>query len=841
MPHTQGVHSARRGQFMAQVYEQLRLVFRRLSKAPLFTTITLLTLAIGIGANTVIFSVVEGVLLKPLDYPQPDRLVGVWHKAPGLGMQKLPSAQYLYYTYREQSKTLENIGVYKSYSMSVTGDGQPQHVNVFQVTESLLQMLGVKPALGRVFTSNDDSPNAPETVLITNGYWLQHFGGSPSAIGRTIIADGKPREVIGVLPRSFHILDEKDAAFVLPMQWNRSKVQLGNFDGTTIARLKQGVTLPQAQADLNRLVPVANRAFPAPQGFSVELFEKAQIQTDLHLLKQDVVGDIGKVLWILMASIAIVLLVACANVANLLLVRVEGRRQELAVRSALGAGRARIANGILFESMVLGFAGSLLGLGVAYGTLRILVAMAPTGLPRLHEVSINVPVLLFTLVLALIVGLVIGAIPVLKFAGSSLYSGLREGGRALSQGRERHRARKTLVVIQVALALVLLICSGLMIRTFVALTRVSPGFNDPGSLETFALYIPPTQVPNNDLPRVIHLQQEIRDKIASVPGVESVAFSTYVPLNGSGMFNPLFTQDHVYKQGELPPVRRFSFISPGFFSTMGTEMVAGRDITWDDTYQKRHVVIVNESLARDSWHTPLNALGKRVRVGTTDEWAEVVGVVADTRNDGVDKPAPPSVYWPTLLDHFQGNQTDYVNRGVWFVIRSNRAGSAAFMNEVQQAVWSIDGDLPLANSTTLSQLYRKSMARTSFTLVMLCVAGSMALMLGVIGIYGVISYAVSQRTREIGIRMALGAQRDQLTRMFVRQGLTLTATGIALGLAVASMAMRLMSSLLFNVSSVDPGTYVGMTVVILGIAWLACYLPSRRAAAVEPVTALRAE
>ena len=712
---------------------------------------------------------------------------------------------------------------------------------MFQVTASLLPLLGVTPALGRAFSPNDDSPNAPETVLITNGYWLQQFGGSPSAIGRTITADGKPREIIGILPRSFHILDEKDVAFVLPMRWDRSKVQLGNFDGTTIARLKPGVTLAQAQADLNRLVSVANRAFPAPHGFSAELFEKALVQTDLHPLKQDVVGDIGKVLWILMASIGIVLLVACANVANLLLVRVEGRRQELAVRSALGAGRSRIAIGILFESMVLGFTGSLLGLGMAYGALRVLVATAPTGLPRLSEISIDVPVLFFTFGLALLVGLVIAVIPVLKYAGSSLYSGLREGGRALSQGRERHRARKALVVIQVALALVLLICSGLMIRTFVALTRVSPGFNNPDSLETFAIYIPPTKVPNTDPSGVVHLQQAMRDKIAAIPGVDSVAYSTSVPLNGQACSILSLRKTTTYKPGELPPIRRFRFISPGFFTTMGTQMAAGRDITWDDTYQKHHVVVVNESLARESWQSPLNALGKHVRVGTTDEWSEVVGVVADTRDDGVDKPAPTSVYWPTLLSDFQGNQKDYVNRNVWFVVRSNRAGSAAFMNEVQQAVWSVDADLPIANPTTLGRLYTKSMARTSFTLVMLCVAGSMALMLGIIGIYGVISYAVSQRTREIGIRMALGAQREELTRMFVRQGLALAITGVVLGLATAFMAMRLMSSLLFNVSPVDPGTYMGMTAVILAVAWLACYLPSRRAAAVEPVSALRAE
>jgi len=824
---------------MAQLYEQFRLVFRRLSKAPVFTIITLITLAIGIGANTVIFSVVEGVLLKPLDYPQPDRLVGVWHKAPGIGLQQLPMSAYLYFTYREQSKTLEDIGVYHSYALNVTGDGQPEHVKAYQVTDGLLPILGVKPTLGRLFTRKDDSADTPRTALISYGYWLQRYGGS-SVIGRTITVDGKPREIIGVLPRTFHLLDEEDAALFLPLQWDRAKTKLGDFDGTGVARLKPGITMAQAQADLSRLVSVANRSFPAPEGFSMSLFEKAQIQTDLHPAKSDVVGDIGGVLWVLMGSIAIVLLVACANVANLLLVRVEGRRQELAVRAALGAGYGQIAGGILFESAVLGFAGSLLGLGIAYGALRILIATAPTGLPRLHEIGIDVPVLMFTLGLALLVSLLIGLIPVLKYSRSGLYSGLREGGRALSQGRERHRARKTLVIVQVALALVLLICSGLMIRTFYALTNVSPGFKDPNSLQIFGAFIPDTRVAENDLPGVVRLQQQIRDRLAAIPGVTSVAFTSAIPMNGSRMFNPLLEQDHVVREGEVLPMRRFKFISPGFLQTIGTPMLAGRDLTWDDTYQNRHVVLVSESLAKENWHSIANALGKRVRVGGTDDWNEVIGVVADTRDDGVDKPAPPTAYWPIVVEHFMGNKT-FVRRFVWFTVRANRAGSADLMNEIQQAVWSVDANIPLADPTTLGRLYTKSMARTSFTLVLLCVAGTMALMLGIIGIYGVISYAVSQRTREIGIRMALGAQRNQLTGMFVRQGLALTATGVALGLAVAFMAMRLMSSLLFNVSPVDPGTYIGMTVIILGIASLACYLPSRRAAAVEPVTALRAE
>lgn len=827
---------------MAHSFEQLRLVFRRLAKAPLFTAITLITLAIGIGANTIIFSIVEGVLLKPLDYPHPEQLIGIWHTSATLNLPKMPSAQYLYYTYSEKSKTLDAIGGFNTFYMSVTGQGEPQRVRATQVNQSLLPILGTKPALGRVFTPADDSPTAPPTVVITNGYWLQRFGGSPSVVGKTILADGKPREIIGVLPKNFHILDEEEPAFLLPAQWDRAKVLLGNFNGTTIARLKPGVTLAQAQADLNYLVPIANHSFPPPPGFPASIFDKAQFRADLHPLKQDVIGNVGDVLWILMASIGIVLLVACANVANLLLVRVEGRRQELSVRTALGASRRQIAGGILIESMVLAFAGSLLGLAVAYGALRTLLAMAPTGLPRLHEISINLPVLAFTFALALLVGLVVGLIPVLKFSGSAVNNSLREGGRSLSQGRERHRARKTLVVVQVGLALVLLICSGLMIRTFIALSRVSPGFTDPDSIQTFSLFIPQTQVPDSDLARVVHLQQAIKDKIASISGVSSVAYGSYVPLNGSGNFNPVFVQDHVYREGELPPIRRFRFISPGFFATLGTPLIAGRDITWDDTYQKRPVAVVNESMARDSWQSPLNALGKHVRMGNTDDWAEVIGVSADTHDDGMDKPAPTIVFWPVFQQHMQGSKDEgFAQRTVSFMVRSNRAGSATFMNEVQQAVWSVDSELPLANPKTLGQLYTKSMARTSFTLVMLCVAGGMALLLGIIGIYGVISYAVSQRTREIGIRMALGAQRQELIGLFVRQGLVLVGSGVALGLVAAFLAMRLMSSLLFNVSPMDPITYISMTVTIVAVAWLACYLPSRRAAAVEPVTALRAE
>jgi predicted permease len=820
--------------------DQLRQVLRRLSRAPVFAAITLITLAVGVGANTVIFSVLEGVLLKPLPYPRAEQLIGVWHTAPGVGIKDLNMSPSNYFIDREQSTTFQDIGMYTGDSLSVTGAGEPEQVRGLDVTDGTLPILGVTPVLGRLFTREDDSPGSPETVLLTYGYWRQKFGGDSSVIGRSITLDGKPREIIGVLPRSFHFLDYDDLSLIVPFRFDRNKVKLGNFSYQGLARLKPGVTMAQASKDVARLLPITNRSFPPPEGFSVKLFEKAQIAPNLRPLKQDVVGDVGNVLWVLMGSIAMVLLIACANVANLLLVRVEGRRQELAIRGALGAGWRRIAGELMFESTVLGLLGSLLGLALAYGALRILVAMAPTGLPRLHEIGIDMPVLLFTLAIALFSSLLFGSIPVFKYTGAHLNTGLREGGRTLSQSRQQHRARNTLIVVQVALALVLLICSGLMIRTFRALMHVPPGFSEPDAVQTFRFYVPTTQVPDSDRERLVRMDQELLNKLAAIPGVSSVSFSTSIPMDGNSSNDVLFAEDRTYAEGELPPVRRFKFISPGFFATLGTPLVAGRDLTWTDTYQRLPVAIISENFAREYWHDARSALGKRIRVATTDDWREIIGVVGDLHDDGVSRPAPASVYWPVMMDRFEG-QKENLHRGIAFVIRSPRAGSQAFLNEVRRTVWSADSNVPLAEVHTLGHYYTRSMARTSFTLIMLGVAGGMALLLGIVGIYGVIAYSVSQRTREIGIRMALGAQKTSLVSMFVRQGLWLTGIGIACGLVAAVAAMRLMSSLLFNVNPVDPVTYTAVTVGVVVTAYLACYLPSRRAATVNPVDSLRAE
>ncbi len=825
---------------MAFFLDQLKQIFRRLVRAPLFTAITLLTLSVGIGANAVVFGVVYGVLLKPLSYPQPDRLIGIWHSASGIGFDELNMAPFLYFIDREQSKTLEDVGMYNGDSLSVTGVGQPEHVSGLDVTDGTLPMLGAKPVLGRLFTRQDDSASAPKTILLSYGYWQRKFGSDRSVVGRSMTVDGTAREIIGVLPKDFTFLDDYDSALFLPMQLDRSKVKLGNFSFSGIARMKPGVTLKEATADIDRLLPIAVHTFPAPDGFDAGLFEKVKLRGNLHPLKRDVVGDVGDVLWVLMGSIVVVLLIACANVANLLLVRVDGRRQELAVRSALGAGRGNITAGLLIESLTLGVLGGIIGLALAFGALRLLVSMAPTGLPRLHEIGINLPVLLFTVAATLFVSLVIGMLPVIRYSGASMYTGLREGGRSLSQSRERQRARKVLVAVQVALALVLLICSGLMIRSFHALVNVSAGFTEPATLEKFRIYVPESTIPDTQQEHVLRMQQAIADKLAAIPNVASVAFSTEIPMDGHDSNDILYVQDRTYREGELPPVRRFINISPGFFSTMGTPLVAGRDLTWAESYEKRPVALISENLAREYWGSAENALGKKLRVASTDDWREIIGVSKDVYYDGVNKKPQSVVYWPIWRDRFEGQKED-IARGITFVIRSSRAGSAAFLSQAQQAVWSINGDLPLAEPGTAGELYTKSMARTSFTLIMLCIAGGMALLLGIVGIYGVISYAVSQRTREIGIRMALGAQRETLTAMFVRQGMLLTSIGAIFGVAAAFITMRFMASILFNVSPVDPATYILATLIVMSIALLASYLPSRRAARVNPVNALRSE
>jgi len=804
----------------------------------MFTAVTLVTIAVGVGANTAVFSVLESVLLKPLPYPNPGDLVGVWLTAPGLKIKDVPLGPAYYFIFREQNRAFQTFGAYTGDSSTVTGKGDPEKVDSLLVTYGTLPALGLPPLLGRSFNVSDELPGSPETLMLSYGYWRRKFGGDRSMVGRTIRVDGKVREVIGVMPEGFRFLDRGEPALFMPLKLDRSKAFVGNFSYPAVARLRPGATIEQANADVARMLPIVDRSFPAPPGFSAKVFEEARIGPYVRPLKHDVVGDVDKLLWVLMGSIGLVLLIACANVANLLLVRAEGRQQELAIRAAMGATRGRIAAELLLESLALGLAGSVLGLGLAYGALRVLIAMAPAGLPRLTEIGIDMRVLLFTLGVALVASLLFGAVPVFKYAGACLGTGLREGGRTLSESRERHRARSMLVVVQVALALVLLISSGLMIRTFRALTHVQPGFHHPTEVQTFWLSIPEAEVSVPE--QVVRMQEEIVRKIEAIPGVSSVGLGSGIPMDGDDSINPVYAQDRTYSEDKLAPLRHFRFVSPGYFTTLGVPFVAGRDFTWTDIYNMRPVALVSENMARDYWGAPTSALGRRIRTGPKDDWFEIVGVVGDVRDDGLNQDAPTSVHWPILMKRFF-DQSPMVRRDLAFTIRSPRVGSESFTKELRQAVWSVSPNLPLADLQTLEYFCDKSMARTSFTLVMLGVAGAMALLLGIVGLYGVIAYSVTQRTREIGIRTALGAQQQQLTAMFVGHGLLLTGVGVVCGLAAAFGLMRLMASLLFKVSAADPITYAAASLGLIATAVLASYLPSRRAAAVDPVEALRAE
>jgi putative ABC transport system permease protein len=816
---------------------RLSHIVRRLLQLPGFTTIAVLTLAIGIGANAAIFSVIEGVLLKPLPFANADQLIVIDHAAPGVNLKRTGSAPFLYYTYREDGRVFQDVALWTTDTDSITGVAEPEEVPSLDVTDGLLPVLGVTPALGHLFTKEEDSPQGAETVILTDGYWRSRFGADRGVVGRRLLVSGRPRDIIGVLPASFRFGD-RQPSIVLPLRLNRSDVHLGNFSYSSVARLKPGATIEQASADVARLIPVGLDRFPPFPGFSRRMFDEARISPSLRPLKDDVIGDVGSVLWVLMGTIGMVLLIACANVANLLLVRAEGRQQELAVRSALGASRARIAYELMAESVVLGLVGGATGLALAYGAVRVLIALAPGNLPRLENIGIDMTVFLFTFAISIVAGLLFGAIPVLKYAGPHVAEGLRAGGRTSSASRERHRARSTLVVVQVALALVLLVGSGLMIRTFQALQHVHPGFVKPEAVLTFGLTIPTAQVKEPEA--VVRMHQAIADTIAAIPGVTSVGLTTIVPMTGNGWRDPIFASDKSYDEKQIPALRTFKFVSPGLLKTMGTPLVAGREFTWADAYGKHPVAMVSDALAREMWGQPATALGKSIRESTAGEWREVIGVVGDVRDEGLDKPAPTSVYWPMLMSKFEGDEVS-VRRTMAYMVRSGRAGSAGFADEVGRAVWSINPNLPLANLRPLDAVVAKSMARTSFTLVMLAIAGAMALLLGAAGIYGVISYSVSQRTREIGIRMALGAKRQEVTRMFVRHGLGLTAIGIGCGLAVAFALGRVMGSLLFEVSPVDPMTYAAVCGGLALTALFASYLPALRATLVNPVTALRAE
>jgi putative ABC transport system permease protein len=815
----------------------MRHALRRLLSTPAFSLTAAVTLAAAIGANALIFSIVNGVLLKPLPFARPESLVGVWHVAPGLMPGPLNQAPSTYLLYREQASSFEDIGLWDNTSVTLTGRGEPEEVQAIIVTDGTLPILGITPILGRGITKADDSPGGPDTTLISHRYWQRAFGGSPSAIGQSVLMNARPREVIGVLPADFRFLRyEPDVVF--PLRLNRAEVILGQFNYQAVARLKPGVSIEQANADLARLIPRLVDMFPMPPGFKREMFDEIKLGPHVRPLHVDVVGDIGRALWILLGTVGVVLLVACANVANLFLVRAEGRQQELAVRLALGAGLKRVAGELLSESVLLGLLGGVLGLGLAYGGIQLLLALEPARLPRLHEITIDPLVLAFTLTVSVVAGLLFGIAPIVKYARPQLANALKENGRGSSDGRDRHRTRNTLVVAQVALALVLIVASGLMIRTFAAMRNVPPGFTDPQNVLTLRISIPTALV--SDPAQVAQVHEQIQRRIAAIAGVTAVGASSSITMDGNDSNDPIFAEAVPAPEGKIPPLRRFKWIAEHYFNTMGNPIIAGREITWADVHGRRPIAMVSENLARELFGSAQGAIGKRIRQTPGNPWREIVGVVGNEHDDGVTRPATTIVYWPMLQEDFWDVKLRS-QRSMAYAIRSGRLRDAGFLKEIQQAVWSINPNLPLANVETLQEIYGKSMAQTSFTLVILGIAAAVTLLLGVVGIYGVIAYVVAQRRREVGIRMALGAAGGEVQTLFVRHGLLVTGTGLLLGAIAAAAMSRVLGALLFNVNPLDPLTYAGGMAALGSVALLATWLPARQATRVDPATALRGE
>jgi predicted permease len=827
-----------------------RHLIRGLAKSRSFAATALVTLAIGIGASTAVFSVINGVLLRPLAYPDADRLVSIKHVAPGApGIASsdgdlLPSLS-MFFTYADQNRTFESVGLWGAGNASVTGLEKPEQARAIGVTDGFFATFAVPPAVGRTFTKDEFQPGLPAPVMLSYEYWQSHFGGAASAIGQSITVNSRPAGIVGVMPRGFRVTDVATDLF-LPAQIDRAQLTLPPFCCQVVARLKPGATLADANADVARMFPIWLDSWPFG-GDAHAIYERGwRITPALRPLKQDVVGNIADVLWVVMGTIGVVLLIACANVTNLLLVRAEARRRELAVRAALGAATWQLGRTLLFETVGLAVTGGALGLAVAYGALRALLSMGPANLPRLSEISLDGAAVAFALAVSLFVGIVLGIVPALRYTGPKIGAALHSGGsRGSSLGRERHRAQGALVVAQVALALVLLVSSGLMIRTFQALSTVDPGFTAPSQIQTLRVAIPAAAVAEPE--RVLRMQNDILDALAAIPGVESAAYGSSMPLEGLfGGWDGIEVDGRDNGAPGERAMRTFKFVSPGFFATAGTRVVAGRELEWNEIYAATPVALVSENLARELWGEPAAAVGKRIRLGEPSPWREVVGVVQDVREASLSQAPPKVVYWPSLMTQFYrpgpGDPTgNFLQRQITVVIRSPLAGTAAFMRQVEQAVWSVNPSLPVTSVQTMQEVYARSLAQTSFVLVLLAVAGAAALVLGVVGLYGVLAYVVAQRRREIAIRLALGAQQRAVTQRFVRYGVALAAVGVAIGLAAAAGVTRLMASLLFDVQPVDAWTYAVVAAALTAVAALASYLPARKAARVDPSEALAAE
>jgi putative ABC transport system permease protein len=828
------------GSSAADRLRDLRLAFRGLVRCPLFTGVAVFVLALGIGASVAIFTLVDAIVLSPLPFEEADRLIAIGHSSRDLGLQNAGQCAAWHLTYEEENEVFDEIGMWDMDSAAVTGGGPPDVVSYMQATSGVFRALRLEPVLGRSFTSEDEVPGEPYALLLSYGYWQSRYGGDAEVLNRTLEINGRSWEIVGVMPPMLRSLGD-DPDLILPMRFDRETLFVGNIGQNGVARLRDGVTLEQATADMARMLPMAWEKFPGGPVASTN--ERSSFAPIARPLKDDLVGSAADLLWILLGSVSIVLLIAVANVANLFLVRAEAKETEMAVRTAIGANRGHVAWEFLKESLLLGLSGGVVGLGLAWVCIRVLIATNLVQLPRLQEVTLGPTVLLFTLAVSMGGGLFLGLFPVLRRGRAGLIDALKQGGQGAMSGRDRRRAQNALAVSQMALTLVLLVASGLMLRSFLALRHVKPGFDKPTEVLALRINVPSTLI--EDREQAALTLEAIARRLAEIPGVDSVGMATAIPMDGSNNVNPFYV-DGVTPPGEgPPPMRRHKWIGEGYFETLQIPLLAGRTFSWMDVHERFPGAIVSESLARAYWGSPGAALGQRVAARPEPvRWHEVVGVVADVRDDGVDQAPPLMVYWPQVtLAFWEGSEADQIQtwRTMGYAIRSDRVGTPGLLRDVRDAVWEVNPNLPLRGVSPLDELMTRSVQRTSSTMILLSIAGVVALILGVVGVYGVTAYAVARRSRELGMRIALGAQKETVMGMVLRQGFVLAVVGVAIGLALALGLTRLMSTLLYGVSPADPITFAIVAIGLLGVALLASYLPARRAAGVDPMNALRVE
>jgi predicted permease len=830
-----GIRSA-----LADRVRDLRLAIRGLARCPAFTVVAVLVLSLGIGASVAIFTLVDAIVLSPLPFEEADRLIAIGHSARGLGLQDARQCAAWHLNYEEENQVFQDIGMWTTGSTAVTGGGSPDVVSFMQTTSGVFRALRLDPVLGRSFTAEDEVPDAPDVLLLSYGYWQSRFGGDPGVLHQTLEINGRSWEIGGVMSPSLRYLGI-DPDLIVPMRFDRETLFVGNIGQNGVARLKDGVTLEQAKADMARVLPMAWEKFPG--GPVASTSAPSDFAPIVRTLKDALVGSAADLLWILLGGATIVLLIAVANVASLFLIRAEAKETEMAVRAAIGADRGRVAWEFVKESLLLGLLGGVVGLGLAWVCLRILIATSLAELPRLQEVGISPSVLLFTAAVSVGGGLFLGLVPVFRRGRFGLVDALKQGGQGAMRGRDRRRAQNALAVTQMALTLVLMVASGLMLRSFLALREVEPGFENPSNVLALRISVPFTLIEDGE--QAASTLEAIARRFAEIPGVSSVGMATAIPMDGSGNVNPFYV-DGVTTPGEgAPPMRRHKWVGEGYFETLRIPLLAGRAFSWTDVHDRFPGAIISESLARAYWGSPEAALGQRVAARPEPvRWHEVVGVAADVRDDGMDQEPPLMVYWPQVtLAFWEGSEADEVQtwRTMGYAIRSDRVGTPDLLRDVRDAVWEINPNLPLRAVSPLDDLMARSVERTSSTMILLLIAGGVALILGVVGVYGVTAYAVARRSRELGMRIALGAQKRAVMGMVLRQGFTLAVIGVAIGLLLALGLTGLMSTLLYGVSPLDPFTFVLVAIGLIGVALVASYLPARRAAGVDPMNALRVD